>query len=320
MRKTFTLIFALSTAAAAYAQVEINPDYEEKGGEILLLAPENGYKNIVLQPDIAGTGGYFSVYDGNGHESFSVDGSNSLNKSKVRIGDGGQGSSFFNTYVPSGNGSVVLPINSISSPEIDNEPGVAMNNENYSINLKNDTHPVLSRTINNPSDGYVLVLASGRFEVNHALGTKSEISFGVSTDSTSLPPAQDLDLSLPPNSPSGIYYLPFSSHSIFPVSEGVETFYLVSDKGALSDIDAADITISCIFFPTKYGTVSGEVEVLGQSENTDDKTKKSKNALSIAEAKTESEDSLAQNQARMQKEIDELKAALAEITGKGNQP
>lgn len=170
-------------------------------------------------------------------------------------------SSSFGVYLDvTGTNSVTLPGNAISAPEIADEPGVAANRSDVIVSLDSTIgyQTVLARTINAPTAGYVVAIASGYASVNHSSGTPSSAFFGLSLSSSSVPSAQDVDLVLPAPLPSGLYSFPLATNEVFAVPAGATTVYFLMDRGTATGgvTGIADHKLSLIFIPTAYGSLT----------------------------------------------------------------
>lgn len=156
-----------------------------------------------------------------------------------------------------GDAAVVIPNSSISDLEIADEPGIASNTA-PSANVTAGALNVALRTIITPTPGYVVAMASGSFDVTHITGAYSERSVWITEvngGSSAGKPKQDFVIST--NAPSGNYGVPFCVQGTWAVPAGATTFYLRGDHvagGGITQIQ--DNTLTLMFFPTAYGTVT----------------------------------------------------------------
>ncbi|HMA77376.1 MAG TPA: hypothetical protein VKO43_08710, partial [Candidatus Krumholzibacteriaceae bacterium] len=190
--------------------------YHSYGGEFSLYDAA-GYRTIVMQPDGSGEGGYLTVRRNTGSIGFIVDG-NWAGTGNPLVGiQGSSSGTLFHTN-NSGNSSVSLPANAVSSAEMLNEPGTAsyMNGLTATI-IGADATVIGSRSITVPASGYVLVMSSAQLTIGHTNGTSSRAEFGVSDSSTELPGNQDVMAGLPSGAPTGNYYIPITGHGLFSV-------------------------------------------------------------------------------------------------------
>jgi hypothetical protein len=156
-----------------------------------------------------------------------------------------------------GNGSVVLPNNSIAAAEVFDEPGVAGDAEGVNAAaLTPSVQALLSQSITVPTAGFVLVLGTCQATANHVNGTQSMATFGVSSNTTSFPSSQDVQVSLPSSAVSGGYNWAVAVHGLFSVaSAGSHTFSLLAQETS-AQWSASEMQLTLVFFPTSYGTVT----------------------------------------------------------------
>lgn len=153
--------------------------------------------------------------------------------------------------------AVVLPNSSISGLETLDEPGIATNSD-ASANIAGGTVNIVLRTINCPTAGYVVALASGSFNLSHSNGTLSQYRVWITEvnggGAAGKPQATFITSG---NAPAGNYGAPLSVQGAFAVPAGVTTFYLrgTEDIGSgLCSVENSSLTL--MFFPTAYGTVT----------------------------------------------------------------
>lgn len=166
-----------------------------------------------------------------------------------------------------GDAAVQFPTDAINATEILNEAGIGSNAAGGSVTLTPvaaTLDNITSATITCPSSGFVLAIATCELTINHVQGIESTVEIGVSAASQSLSSSQDIELRIEGNSPTGAYDHPVTVHGVFPVAAGLRTFYLVGDQNSAGHTASAlDPTISLIFVPTNYGTVTGSRETPG---------------------------------------------------------
>jgi hypothetical protein len=160
-----------------------------------------------------------------------------------------------------GDQSVNFPVGAINSQEIFNEPGVAETANSAGSGGLTPNPSVIdilgSTTLNCPSNGYVIVIASAEVAIPHTFGLASNVALGVSMSSTSIPPNGDLTIRLDESLPLGDYEFPVTPQAIFPVSAGSNTFYLLGDQNHIGSFaSVSDIQISALFVATAYGSVA----------------------------------------------------------------
>jgi hypothetical protein len=244
--------------------------------------------------------------DGNGNPFLSIAGANS-------------GTSFITSE--SGDPSVNLPIDAVSSGEILNEVGAAANKQTFYTAFGVDPAPVTSRTISCPTNGWVVAMAQGEIELDHDTGTFTWCRFGLSLSSTTIPDGQDFGPQMPPGAASGIYLVPTSPTTIFPVSAGDVTVYLLGEANAAGTIGVWESEMTLLFVPTNYGDIAASVATAKtSSDQVNDGGVAS--PMSASDLAAERATSLQANQARidaelaaMRAELDALKAQLANANG-----
>ena len=147
---------------------------------------------------------------------------------------------------------------SLDATDIQDEPGVAsiIAAAGMGIEPGSGVTVLASRTISVPASGFVLVIASGQFRLDHTTGLESQITLGVSDTSTSFPSNQDVIQEIPSSAPSGSYTIPGTCHGLFQVAAGSRTFYFLGRRDSGIGHDIADIQLSLIYFSTSRGTVT----------------------------------------------------------------
>lgn len=114
------------------------------------------------------------------------------------------------------------------------------------------------------------------------------------SDQNAVMPAHNYRLSVAGYQPNGNYRDPVTLQQIFPVnSSGTYTFYFLADQ-ELGEFDIFERDLTLVFFPTAYGAVSGAAATLSISPETADER-------AGAEAR---------NTARLEREIDDLRAQV----------
>jgi hypothetical protein len=212
-----------------------------------------------------------------------------------------------------GDASVSLPVDAISSQEMLDEPGVASANGTTTVFLTGAFDPLLSRTITSPSSGYCLVIGTLEVDVMHTNGTTSSADFGVSNNSGSLPGTQDVPVEIPPAAATGTYRFPVTVHGLFNVGgASPTTFYIVGHKLS-GNYSFADIQLSVAFFPTSYGTVS---PTGAQQSATDAVVGQVVSPADIAREQRESE---LEHRARVDRELSDMRARLLALQSQLNQ-
>ena len=287
------------------------------GGE-LELYEEDGTRYAYFEPDVNGTGGYLQVLDGDGgYDGFYVDGNRTGGNAYVGI-EGSGSSTGFNTNA-TGNGAVTLPTDAVSAYEILDEPGAASTSGYLSITMTTSIQTLLSRSITVPAPGYVLAVASAEVATNHSNGTPSGCNFGVSNSSSSYPLGGETYLRIPDNAPDGGWYPGLAVQWLFEVaSAGTHTFYFIGDE-TVGDWQVFDRYMTLVYIPSAYGTIASAVAA--PPSNPEETTVETGHALTEADIVAERAESEAFNNARIERELAEMEAKIAEIRasmGNGN--
>ena len=145
---------------------------------------------------------------------------------------------------------------SLTSADIGDEPGVNSTYGSVSTIVLTATDTNLAVvTINAPSAGYVVAIASAYFQANHVSGTKDLGRFCISRTSATLDYTYMANITTPASAPTDSDQpLPVCLHRFDPVSAGANTFYFVADAytGAPR---VSKARMAVMFFPTAYGTI-----------------------------------------------------------------
>ncbi len=225
-------------------------------GSQISLAAEDGNTTFRVQPDVDGTGGFVDVLRNDTSSGFMVDGNYGGTESALVTISGTGSTVNFRTDL-TGDLAVMLPPESIVANEIADEPGVASELSGGPISLTTTRTTLISRTIVCPTAGYVFVQGMGELEMTHTNGAVSFGTMGVSDIDGTLPLNQDQSTYLPSGAASGLYLFPSSPNGLFEVAAGSNTFYLVASiNSAGVTARVWDMQLSCIFFPTSYGTIT----------------------------------------------------------------
>lgn len=311
---SLSLIILIFTPLGAQLTAELNEDVSGFGGE-LRLNEENGLRYMFFQPDFNGSGGFFQIQDGNNSPFFRVEGNASGNNGQVDIS--GNSNTVFNTS-QLGNLSVILPTDAVNSTEIENEVGTANAFNGGGITLTGAYQTILSQTITAPTNGFVLAIATAEIAWNKTASTTNLWSrCGISTDSTSLGAAMDITAGVPSSAADGFYYFPYSASGIFQVSAGTNTFYFIGEELSGDGCRVWDSNLTLLFIPTSYGTVSSNIIDPSSSARAGTINGSNSDAVftgsTIEETKAITEQSILDNQRRIEKEMADLKALIKEM-------
>lgn len=284
-------------------------DYFGLGGG-LTLSDESGNDFLREEPDFDGQGGWFEVLRNEaGNYAFRVDGNYAGLQSAYMSVSGTGSSASFNTYT-TGDLSVMLPQSSISAYETQDEPGVSSSTYADYYNFPtSDLTVIRSSTITAPVGGYALVIGSSQAMVYHANGSNSSLDVGVSDVDTSLPPNQDVQVRLSSSLPTGTCSIPVTVHGLFEVTQGENTFYLLARQNE-GNIDMYDLQLTVMYVPTAYGSVS---PTLARGRNDGDEASVAAPLPTPADIAAEQAESRAANDARIEREIAEIRERLEAI-------
>jgi len=210
-------------------------------------------------------------------------------------------------------GTVNVPADEIQAAEIEDEPGATGSFNTLSVSLtgRGTTDTALGSTITPPADGNILAIANGYLQIPHVTGTSSSYQFGLSDDGA-FGGAQDINLQVPAAAPSGTYYLPFAANALFPATANTSAtieLLVQQNHAPVSTSFASDLTLSCVYLPTEYGTVSTQRIPAGRDEH----DVAAGHPLTNTERTTERTASIRANEQRMQRELDEMRARLQAV-------
>ncbi len=280
---------------------------------LITLYNRDNIPNFRFEPDVSfGGGGFAQIARNNsGASGFIFDGNRDSSESSY-LGIQGTNRSIILDSSIAGNNSVILPLNSINSTEILNEAGVAENSSNSSVSLTADSVAVdniASVTVNAPSNGYVLVIASMELSASHVAGSTTSVNIGVSTSATSLPTNGDVETRLGSTVPSGTYDHAVTVHSVFSAVEGPNTYHLNGDLSTGSASAAAlDIQLSAIFIPTAYGSAAVQA-----GPNIPDEFTPVRGPLTQYDIVMEQNAALQADLTRQQRELDAMKMQMQQL-------
>lgn len=148
---------------------------------------------------------------------------------------------------------------SIFDIDLGDEPGVAQNTDGSGSSTISSTAiaSMMSRTLTAPTSGFILAIATCEASVVHSAGVTTSANFGVSEFATSRPSDQDKEIRIPNTASSGLYDHVVTVVKIFGVPSGPRTIHFVANKSSASpNWTLFDRTLSLVFFPTQYGTVT----------------------------------------------------------------
>ena len=278
-------------------------------GGLIELYEESGAQYGGLEPDFNGTGGFLWIDNGSGGSGFYVDGNAVSGDAQVGI-YGTASSTYFNTY-NTGDDAVDLPWSSVSSTEMQNEPGVNSTSTITLIDLAGGIEPLLSRTIYVPASGFVVAVASAQAYALHDGVNVSSAYFGLSDAGDSFPTGASVYHRVPADAGGGSWYPGVSVTWMFETpSAGAYTFYFAGEQVA-GDWLVARSNMSLMYFPTYYGLLAKPLA--GPEVNPEGVLPPGGPALTAADIAAERAESIAANDARIERELAEMEAKIAEI-------
>lgn len=297
--------------------VRLDRDVNGNGGGVAFYEEDGSTTYAWMYPDFDGEGGFFHIKGSAASGGYiQAQGADALAgaQASFRV----EGTSDFGVYAGlTGTESVVLPGGSVSSFEIADEAGVASANTQSGVGLEDTPVNLLERSIIAPSNGYVLAIANAEGLMYHVNGSESRYICTISDTSQTHSLVQS-SVFLAEALPTGSYNLPVAVSRIQAVTPGAHTFYLVCSA---NDVTGANNTgvrgrrLDLLFVPTAYGTVTAPLKaVKGQMENGEDYVHSS-TGLTQAEADDERAESIAFNLARIQAELDAIKAQAEGLAG-----
>lgn len=228
------------------------------GGALQGYEEDGVTRTYALEPDAGGTGGFLSVFGASGGSVF-VDGSTGTGGPRFTINGGSLGPSDFVFDTNStGNASAVLPIGAISASEMFDEPGVANAADNSTGTTLSTTAAftnVISRSITVPGPGYIIAWGTLETLHSHTVGTETNLLFGISDTTTSLPSTQDLGCRLAAALPSGTFLLTNNTHTVFSIAAAGTYTYNILGRMVTGTGQTFDTELTLLYVPTAYGTV-----------------------------------------------------------------
>jgi len=289
---------------SGFTSYAINGYTNTYGGNMTLF-DESGISTISMQADVAGEGGWFKV-SGGGSSYFLVDG-NYANMGDPFVAINGTSYIGFNTS-QTGDASVVLPNSSVSAAEMLNEPGVTRVRDYMfgSFALSGGAENIKSCSITAPSSGYVMVFTTCQLNIIHESGTTDYANFGVSDQSAAFPSYGAILVRIVSGAASGSYAQALTLHGLFPVDEGVNTFYFVGQLFGGS-MNVQDLTMTCMFIPTAYGSVASP------APSSTDVEGGVVPKLTSSDIDRERDEAIRANMERIQRELDEMRRQLEAI-------
>jgi len=237
-------------------------------GGVFYTYDELSNSTIRLEPDFNGQGGFLLVSRDNTYNGFYVDGNyNGTKEPMVKI-DGSTRDVTFNMSL-SGDSSVALPDNAISSDEILDEPGIASANSTGSVTLADSPmQDILTVTIEIPTDGYIVleakcyVVFQGTTDTNRAVLQIDETAGG----SSLIPHFVVIGHSI--HSSTDVYGSSPYLQRVYFKSQGTYTFRFEGYRTTTSPGTATLFypTLTATFYSKSYGSVTTVVTAAEASQ------------------------------------------------------
>ncbi len=298
--------FAFGAETAATAQI-LTGSIDIPRGDVTQLATVQNPTGMLLQ---------FNNVIGGGRSALagtSTDGDGQL----VLYETTESGSSFQRMQLNAGlNGdlSVQLPEDAIAAPEMRNEPGIACNNNTGTMELTGPIQVLVSRTIYPPLSGYILAIGQICTRITHTVGTATSCVVGLSDDGTSYAYAQDMNIQISSQAPSGTYSIPVGLNSVFSATSGAPvTVYIVAEEIS-GYVLLEDFSLTLLYVPTAYGLV--DLALARGSEGDLDAGDALEAPLTRSEIDAERAESQRWNTERIGREIALIRSQMAELQRK----
>lgn len=207
--------------------------------------------------------------------------------------------------------SVQLPTDAIAAGEMRNEPGIACSNNTGFVDLTGPIEALASRTIVPPLNGYILALGQVCTRITHTVGTGTSCVVGLSDNGTSYAYAQDVNIQISSQAPSGQYSVPVGLNSVFAASMGQPlTIYIIAEEIS-GNVRLEDFSLTLLYVPTAYGTV--DLALAGGEGGDPDAGGALEAPLTRSEIDAERAESQRWNSERIQREIAEMRDEIAEM-------
>lgn len=290
----------------------IYDDNPVPGGSLITYHPD-GSRQFTLEPDFSGQGAFFALNNDTLPGYITME-SNSGGSALLSMS--GDASSFTVNTDTTGNNAVIMPTSAVSAAEILDEPGIA-NNQTGAVTIPTTNTSVLSRSITVPAAGHVLVLVDGDTAMNHTSGGGTAwVSWHIDNVAGGTGSGNDdMTFQIPSGSATGTYDFATSAHAVFAVNAGTHTFHLnMFRAGGATAATLFDGQMTLIYFPTTYGTVApsftGPEFADGNHDNSRGPIRGPLTGSQIAAERAQSQ---ADNMARVQAELAQMRADMEEM-------
>lgn len=281
-------------------------DHFGEGGAVEGYEEGGVVRTYYIEPDINGTGGYLEILRDGGASALVVNG-NAIGGDPTVTISGDSRSMTFSPGAGSGNSSVVLPAEAVSSVEMFDEPGIStfqgFGTASYATGV---VTTVMSQTITVPAAGYVMVIATVESQLSHTNGTTSNITIGTSDSATTWPSSQDYQYVLPSVLPTGSYEIPITVHGTYEVTAAGTFTYYCNARESAGSFTVNDVAFTLLYVPTLYG-IFDDPSSGGDGPDGEDQPRDPTDP-DAQRAQAEHNNSL-----RIERELAQVKAELAEI-------
>jgi hypothetical protein len=159
----------------------------------------------------------------------------------------------------SGDGSVNLPQDSVSAPEILDEPGLASYTNVGAMPIGTSMTTLAVRSLTAPTDGYILAIGTSNLTLHHTQGARlnTQVRYGLTDAFPSYDTTQDNNVYIGTQEPTGSYERLVTAHGVFSATGGLtKTIRLFAQRiqgGTGADYGRTQLTL--LFIPTARGTV-----------------------------------------------------------------
>jgi len=282
-------------------------------GALIEMTDDARNPSVLIEPDTLAPG-HFMEFTGAGGGMFIYDANNADGGPAISLTGRGE-IARFSPAAPETDDKAILPIGSVSSPEMLDEPGVAADTIQYfSTFLPTSYTPIATRTIDCPADGYLL--AVGSVGIGHAGGLNNAGYLALS-----------LDGSTPYNAIAAFSYhdgslAPIASTQaavqIIPVSEGMNTVYLIARSENPSNAYYTGATsLALAYFPTAYAMTErpGQLQSGLQSSGLNASPPEAGSApvVPMTDTSFRRDPRMVERQKELEDKVDRLQAQLEEI-------
>ena len=224
----------VSFAPGALDLVRLGYSTSTPGGQVIVRSLVNVNSAVTIRGDRNGKGPYLSMVGDSGFVSLNTD--------------------------QTGDASVRLPDNSISSTELLNEPGISQGKVNGAVLVSDNgaMHDIVSTTITIPAAGYIVVDASSGARFSGSAGPGNSNIIGYQIDETAgggTDPDQQREVGLSEPPSTALFSQTATARRTYFKSSGTYEFRLEAVKGGVGISSLVNPVITATYYPTSYGSV-----------------------------------------------------------------